>query len=154
GQELHRESLDAADNQFWRANSTDATAAVWNVIDVTLARIRHVKRLAETRHLGGGQRSGDQATAPGYKPTTAFILMWMDETIDELEDISNAIKDVFAEFGIEAVRADDVEPLEVITSKILRWIEQSEFIIADLSGERPNVYYEVGYALAKGKRPI
>lgn len=85
---------------------------------------------------------------------SAFILMNMDPRDDTLADIYNAMKSVCAAFNIEAIRIDDVEHQERITDRILEMIESTDLIIADLTGERPNVYYEVGYAHAIGKRPI
>lgn len=85
---------------------------------------------------------------------TAFIIMQINKDIPELEDRCNDIKLICAKFGIEAFRIDDVEHSERITDLILQKIRQSEFLISDLTGERPNVYYEVGYAHATGKRPI
>lgn len=89
-----------------------------------------------------------------HTPNTAFIMMMMDPSRPELDDVCHAIKEVCSSFGIDAVRADDVEHQDKITDIVLQRISSSEFLIADVTGERPNVYYEIGYAHALNKRPI
>lgn len=94
------------------------------------------------------------ATPAGALSPTAFILMWMDKSRPELVDVHQTVKGVFKEFEVDAVRADEVEHEDRITELVLEKIRSADFLFADLTGERPNVYYEVGYAHALGKRPI
>lgn len=100
-----------------------------------------------------GFRVNPQATAE-YEPDSAFVMMQIDPKKPELEDCYNTIKGCFGQFGIIAVRADEIEHNDVITAKITEKIRSSEFLVADLTGERPSVYYEIGYAHALRRKVI
>lgn len=89
-----------------------------------------------------------------YRPNTAFIMMPIDLKSPENEDVYGAYKECFSKFGIKAVRADEIEHEDVITKRIIEEIQTSEFLIGDLSNERPSVYYEIGYAHSLGRRVI
>ncbi len=80
------------------------------------------------------------------KPNLTFILMRISEDDSELADSCDTYWDVCKEFDLVAERADDYETSGDITEEVKEAIRRAEYIIADLTGERPNVYYEVGYA--------
>lgn len=130
-----------------------------SVEDVATAQRRFNHAATKTLDLTDLLVSADaseltQSGTANYRPNTAFIMMAIDSSKSELEDIKVGIKDVFNEFGVDAVTADEIEHEGVITERILSEIETSEFLIADLTHERPNVYYEIGHADALKKRVI
>jgi hypothetical protein len=56
--------------------------------------------------------------------------------------------------GLRAERVKDVQGDYKITEKVLSMIRQARFVVADLTNERPNVYFELGYARGLGKTVI
>lgn len=109
---------------------------------------------ATPANLPSGLLSMNPNISQSYRPNTAFIMMRIDPTIPESEDIYDVYKDCFDQFGIKAIRADDIEHEDVITDKIIEEIKASEFLLGDLTYERPSVYYEIGYAHSLGRRVI
>ncbi len=55
-------------------------------------------------------------------------------------------------FNIE--RANDISHTGAITDQILKAIARSQFVVADLTEEMPNCYYELGYAHSLAKPVI
>ena len=51
---------------------------------------------------------------------------------------------VKSSFG--SIRADDIYKCDLIINDIARSIEEASVIIADVTTDNPNVFYEVGYA--------
>jgi hypothetical protein len=84
----------------------------------------------------------------------AFVAMPMDNDDHALIDVLEAIKAGAMECGVVAERIDDDESSERITDRILESIRKAEFVIVDLTNERPSVLYEAGFAHGIEKIPI
>ncbi len=82
-----------------------------------------------------------------------FVIMkFGDEQLDSAYD--GVIVPLAEEFNLKAIRVDKIEDSGKISDQILENIAKSKIIISDLTGERPNCYYETGFAHAIGKEII
>lgn len=75
--------------------------------------------------------------------------MPFDKSFDDIYKMG--IKETAAQLDILAERVDEQIFQEGILERIYRQIDAAEIIIADMSGQNANVFYEVGYAHAKEK---
>ena len=81
----------------------------------------------------------------------AFIVMQFSSPYNEV--YSHVIKDVCDKFKINPIRADEIYGPGIIIKDVVDKIADSQVIIADISPDNLNVYFEVGYALAL-RKPI
>lgn len=64
-----------------------------------------------------------------------------------------AVKPTVEGFGLNCIRVDQEHFNGEISARIRRNIEKSRLVIVDLTEDRPNCYFEAGYAMAKS-RPV
>ena len=92
-----------------------------------------------------GYREGD----PGdfVQGLVAVAMPFKGEQSDEVYRI---IKEECQRLGLRPQRVDEYVRSGVVVRDIAELIEKAEFLVFDLSGERQNVYYELGYAHGVG----
>lgn len=82
-----------------------------------------------------------------------FVIMkFGDDALDSMYE--GVIKQLAEEFELAVVRVDEIQDSGQISQQILENIASSRIVIAELTGERPNCYYEAGFAHALGKELI
>ena len=82
-----------------------------------------------------------------------FVVMKFGDAM--LDDVyTNAIRPVVRDFGYDVLRIDEVQTSKSVTAELLEAIATSELILCDLTDERPNCYYETGFAHALGRELI
>lgn len=87
-------------------------------------------------------------------PRSIFAIMSFKPQYDVVLESYRSVCD---EFDFKAARTDDPESpnsAERIVTRIEMGIRQSAIVIADVSDESPNVFYELGFAKALGKDVI
>ena len=84
-------------------------------------------------------------------PKLCFVLMPFSEPWSKR--VHSAIKEIVESLGYNCRRADDMYG-RVILGDVWQSINEAAFVIADLTSDNPNVYYELGLAHAVGKEII
>ena len=83
---------------------------------------------------------------------TAFVVMQFTEDYNAL--FTDVIKPTFENFGYRVIRGDDSAFSGMIINDVSRAIRDATVIIADITPDNPNVFYEVGFAHALEKPTI
>ncbi|HEX8599420.1 MAG TPA: hypothetical protein VF952_12995 [Chloroflexia bacterium] len=98
-----------------------------------------------------GHQDYDPRDQGDFEPNLVFVMMPFNEDMD---DVYSAIKGECSRLGLRAARVDENVGSGFIIREITDLIERAEFLICDLTYERPNVYYELGYAHGVGNEAL
>jgi hypothetical protein len=141
----HRKLKRSEDGTFPSELQNKAFVSKHNITDEFVNELRLLASADSARSLI--ERS--------LRPTSKqiFVIMKLDDP-----ELDSAYKGVITplgqQFGYKVIRIDDIKNSGNINDQILDSIAESRVILADLSGERPNCYYEAGFAHALGKEMI
>jgi hypothetical protein len=94
-----------------------------------------------------------QDSYPATMPDRGLVFVVSSFGAD-MDPVFEAVGCAAESVGLRAVRLKDFCGDYRITDKMLALVREARLIVADLSHERPNVYFELGYARGLGKTVI
>jgi nucleoside 2-deoxyribosyltransferase len=84
-----------------------------------------------------------------------FVIMpFQMEFEDVYQTIKGRVKEALAGHDVDCSRLDEIQAAGRITARLLEALDTASLCIADLTGLRPNIMWEVGYAMALKKPTI
>lgn len=119
------------------------------------AELVDIEKLSEQAALRVFERFGfdthHRFDRPQLRPKTIFVVISFD---GEMEPTFEAIRSAAERVGMEAERIKDLDADFMVTETILYKIDSARLVVVDLTFERPNVYFELGYARGRGKTVV
>ena len=110
-------------------------------------------RVDSIRNLeGDGQEQKNQTKKFETSETKVFVIMPFNPIFDDVWD--GGIKRACNSENLGCLRVDKVELSTWISDDIKKYLEMADIVITDITGNNPNVMFELGWAIAKDKKQI
>ena len=129
-------------------NAAKTPSQLFNVKDLAKEVAIEVTKMLNSNSKGVRLPSSNVLGDP---TNLVFVIMPFSP---EMDPIFEGIRAAAKENNLVAERVKDVQGDYKITEKIMEMIHAARMIVADLTHERPNVYFELGYARGMGKTVI
>src|SRR5512146_122496 len=97
----------------------------------------------------GPPRASFRLVRKGELMPRCFVIQPFNEEFDELYE--QVFAPAIREAGMEAYRVDRQPATNILVENIEAGIRDSDACLADISSDNPNVWYELGFAIASGK---
>jgi hypothetical protein len=156
-EELRQVVLGLASPKAYKGNVDDLRLALKSLNEalnpegysVEINGVKPVLKNIEPR-LSSPLESATNLTS-SIDPKLVFVIIAFR---DDMEPVFEGIKAAGESVGLNVKRVVDVIGDYRITDQIIQMINSARFIVADLTHERPNVYFELGYARGLKKNVI
>lgn len=115
-------------------------------------QIEAIRKESRTNEVTSAEKHEDMLQKFLQADKRAFIIMPFQKDFENVWH--GAIKPACVDSHFAALRVDEVNLSSLITNDIEKYSSMAGVVIVDLTGNNPNVMFELGWALGKNKQPI
>ena len=120
-------------------------------IQVLQGTVNFQRAQLEIRFVGEGTTEIKNIVIESIRPQAFVVMQFTDEYTALFKEV---IDPVCSDFGYQVLRGDNVYTNGLIIEDITRSIRECSIVIADITPNNANVYYELGFAHGIGKPAI